>query len=781
MLGPNNVPMDFVLGELIVGTDDQAKLDAFMARWGGSLLSSTEKVGDQTRLHQVKLDPSAAQVNQILSELQGKAPELKGSFKTSTDAAAKLLAVALFEANKNGFMVSPNFVGHLDGIAEGSTTEAPSSPDSLYSPNAFNWPYMNRGSPQDIGVGAAWQVLQRAGKLNNKVKIMVLDGGFVPSADFPAVRSVVGDWNTPSLLQCVGGACPWHGTMVTTAAMGQIDDSFGGAGPAAPVAELLAVPFQSDFFALFFTLERIVSATVFGNPRIINMSFGFELDLGWDIAVKASCLGLCPSPSEVVGAIMATVAATNKLIFASAGNSNKDVDNGSDVIEGSTHIPCELAGVICVGGMGHNVTARDSGSNFGSKTGDSTVDIYGPYWTYVGPDPDNTANVARLVPGTSFSSPFVAGVAALVWAANPSLSAGGVWEILRDTAHVGGVGTTGNGRRVNAFGAVARVLGGSVPTVALSGGATSPLNREWAITALVNDPEYNPTNPCPPSACALTWSPAPTRIVGNTAYYRFNTVGNRTVTATAQDLVGQTTSANRSVEVINSAPVVSISQPTAGSSVPQGIAIQLLGSATDLNEGPDPGPGSIACTWTSSNTADAGFPKTGCNTTATFSSTGNRTLTLSATDPQGLSATPATVLISVSAPPSNNPPTITLGSLPPTNYGSGYAWDGPIGVSASATDPEGNTPISFTWKATSLRPNSSTVYASNVVIAGPSASANLNWTPQNNPSLLGDFAQFGNDCYDGQIVRLVLEATDSLGNRSTRALPDIRVYRCILI
>lgn len=68
-----------------------------------------------------------------------------------------------------------------------------------------------------------------------------------------------------------------------------------------------------------------------------------------------------------------------------------------------------------------------------------------------------------------------------------------------------------------------------------------------------------------------------------------------------------------------------------------------------------------------------------------------------------------------------------------------------------------------------------------MVIAGPGTNANLNWTPSDNPTLLGILRFFGSSCYDGQIVRITLEATDSLGNKSTRTLRDVKVYRCILI
>lgn len=782
MVGESGIAMDFVLGELVVSTDDESKLNAFLARWGGQVIGQAQKVGDAPKTYQVRLDPSAAQVESILQRLNQNAPDLKGRFSTSSQAAAQLLAVALAEANQEKMTITPNFVLTSGAIATGSTSEAPSSgTDSIpYSPNAFEWTYMNRGSAQDIGVGEAWRLLERAGRFNNKVRIMILDGGFAPSGDFPETRQVVGSWNESNLLQCSGGnSCPWHGTHVTTSAMGRADNAFGVAGPAGPVGELLAVPFQGDFIGIITTLERIITATLFGNPKIINMSFGFELDLGWDVAVKVACLGLCPAPSEVVDGFTAAVAATGKLIFAAAGNAGKDVDNGGG-IEGSTFIPCESRSVICVGGMAHDATARDAGSNFGSKRDDNSVDIYGPYWLWVGFDPDNRANQARLRAGTSYASPFVAGVAALVWATNPSLDAGQVWSILRDTAHVGGVGVRGHERRVNAFAAVSQALnvGPSGPSITLSGSANANLNREWSVTANVTD--FAGSN-CPPISCPLTFEPTPTRVVGNTAYYRFNSVGSRTIRVNTRDLLNREGSSTQAVNVVNTPPVVSISQPSSGASFFVGQSVQLLGSATDLNEGPDPGPGPLTCVW-SVNPSSTGFPRSGCNTTASFATTGTRTLTLTATDPQGLSTT-ASVSITINPAPANLPPDITLGSLSPgINYNSdGYTWTTPLSASASATDPEGNTPITYTWRATSFAPggSTSTVFASNVVVSGPTTiSGNLAWTPSNTPSLFA--ACSVTNAYNGQIVRLTLTATDSLGNSSTRSLPDIKVYRCTL-
>ncbi|HEY7884414.1 MAG TPA: S8 family serine peptidase, partial [Cellvibrionaceae bacterium] len=782
MIDSGGVATDFLLNELVIYTDDETKVNAIMGRWSGSLLKKIE-MEDGFATYRVEIDTSSADAAAMISALNELYPEASGLFQTSSDAAAKLLAIAYTEMHQEQISVFPNFVAFPQDISSGSTAETSNSDDTDYSPNAFEWTYMNRGSAQDIGVGAAWQAMERGGRFSNKVSIMIMDGGFAPNADFPTNRQMIGrGWSIPNASECSGGnPCPWHGTHVTTAAMGVADNGFGVAGPAGPVGRLIAVQFSTNVVDIIETLSETIS--VLPQVKIINMSFSLELGAGWDVASRIFCI-FCPTPSEILSGITSSVTNSNKLIFASAGNANSDVDRRNGLgIERSTTLPCELDSVICVGGMAHNATARDGGSNFGSRTGDNSVDIYGPYTVWSGTAPNAPGDEARKINGTSFSSPFVAGVAALVWSADPTLTSQQVWTIVRDTAHVGGVGVTGHQRRINAFGAISEILGGEPPTAVLNGSATVQLNREWAVTAVVNDPEYG--GACPPIACPLSWSPEPSRTVGNSAFYRFDTAGNTSVTVTAEDLIGQTVSANRSVNVINSPPVVTLSQPTSGATIYVGQVVQLLGSATDMNEGSDPGPGNLSCTWTSSNAGDASFPRTGsCNRTATFASTGSRTITLRATDPQGLSSSD-TVTITVSPAPANLPPTMSMGSLSPAvnNYGDGYNWTTTLTANASATDPEGNNPITYIWRATSFLPDSSTEWRSDVQLSSSTSSGNLNWTPSGNNinDLLGSFAQLGNDCYSGQVVRFTLEARDSLGNSSYQALPDIKVYRCILI
>lgn len=768
MVGESGVAMDFVLGELVVHAADASKVDTLAQRWGGRVLETSDGNAGAPKTYRVAIDPNTANVDQLLGDLHAKVPDARGTFRTSNEAAAKLIAVALSETNAGGVTVSLNFIGTPADLLSGSTTEGPSGPPG-YTSDAAQWSYMNRGSAQDIGVVAAWQAMARAGAINNKIPITVIDGGFSPTAEFPVERSVIGDWNVANIGKCGESDCPWHGTSVVDAAMGRADNGIGGAGPAGPVARAIAVPFQLEFFALISTIERIAVGSAAG--RIINMSWSFELDLGWDILVKALCLGQCPSPSEMAGAITSTVANSGRLLFAAAGNKGVDVDNGGANPEGSTIIPCELPGVHCIGGMNDDSVDRAANSNWGSRAGEGSVDMYGPFCVWTGPTPDAPGPEAKRTCGTSVASPFVAGVAALTWAANPSRSAREVWDILRETAHVGGIDpAAGNRQRVNAFGAVTRALSPGLPSVVLNGAPTATLNREWMVTAAVTDEGA----PC--GACTVVWDPPPTRATGNTAYYRFDEAGPKTIRASVFDVAEQSASAQTTVTVDNSAPTVRVLAPSTGANVQQGVPTQLLASALDLNEGPDPGPGPVQCVWTSSNPADS-VPAQ-CSQQVTFGSQGTRTLTVTATDPQGLSAT-ANVVVTVTAPPDNFPPNISVAALPaPVYNGNGFPDTYSFTLDASATtDPENDTPITYQWSASSFRPNSAVVYKTITPIG---TGAVLTWKPEDTAGLIGRFAELNNACYDGQLVQLQVSATDSLGNTSVHVLPDLRVYGCVL-
>ena len=821
---------DFVLNEMLIETSDRTKLEALLARWGGTILHETDfntigaifKTGSAPAPHYylVKINPTAADISGLSKDLEQLSPLASGNFRVSSSDAQKFLAAVASEAADQGMKVSANLILSPSSIATGSTAEATSSAAN-YSPNAFTWDYMGSGAgfPMNTGVAQAWQRLQAAGRFSNRVGILVADGGFSPSTaglDLPPVQAF-GATEEPNSIPCGGGSpCPWHGSDVLSALGGIPDNGFGAAGPAGPIASLgfaqsplINVRPGFDIAGVIrvigSSLEYVagLADALSRRPRILNFSSSFKVDGGWGFLVEPMN-GMFGYFKNSLGI----------LTFASAGNNGTDdVDaikcfvevldclGGTARGEADVFVPCELNSVICVGGLAENATTKATDSTFGSlqrfgsettddaTSDDRSVDIYGPFGVWVGANPANPS--PRRVNGTSFSSPFVAGVAALIWAADPSLSAAQVQTILLETAHrTNDLAGTRGGLRVNALGAITRVLGNAptqtITRVGFTVGAS--LNRNFEIEAAITDPDGN--------CCTTTWSPTPQSQApvtgGSRAVYRFVSTGDIVLTATTRDTTGNTVVSSITIRIVNNAPIATMTLPTTAIDVFRGQPVTFRGFATDPNEGTVSADGTLACSslrFISSLAADSTFPRipTGtpnnCEITHTFTTNGSRNISLSATDSQGASnVSPPGRQINVIDPPANLPPNISLGTLPARTYAIGYSWNTNIQITASATDPEGNTPIQYRWTATTLRPNSATIYAGPTVIANWSNTSNLAWNPSvSNPTMFGDFAAFGNACYDGQVMRLVLEARDSLGNTSSINVPTFTVFRCIII
>ncbi len=168
----------------------------------------------------------------------------------------------------------------------------------------------------------------------------------------------------------------------------------------------------------------------------------------------------------------------------------------------------------------------------------------------------------------------------------------------------------------------------------------------------------------------------------------FTSLVSRTITATAKDSKGKTSSTTVTVNVTNPAPTVSMFSPLASQEFFRGVSYKVLGTSFDPNE-TDAGHnllGALPCeslSWTSSVAGDA-LPVTGCDPRVTFSSNGLRTLTLTGTDARGATAT-ANVSVNVINPPANLPPVANI-SKPANNLVIGP--DSVIDILGSATDPE---------------------------------------------------------------------------------------------
>jgi len=431
----------------------------------------------------------------------------------------------------------------------------------------------------------------------NRSRVAILDGGFIPNADFPDGWVAGGALRVenPDPTHC-GAApadltptCRWHGTHVVLSGFGKPDNEFGTAGPGAPVSDLIvmqspALDVGSVGRYLIEELPRALSGV-----KIVNISAGIAIPGGW-------CFAVC-EPLDVV------TRALNRygtLVVAGAGNNAVDVD-ATDVVcfgvcaefEEAAYIPCESDKVLCVGATDWDDNGRADFSNFGFDQSDAnSVDIYAPgvVWSVANAatadeDLPSPLNNLDIIQGTSFSTPFVAGVAALIRAADPSLTPDQVVQRMLSTAHTTSRTPREVHRRVNALAAVRSALGDTAPFINIlspASGRVFVAGRDAiSLRASVEDLEDGTTLP-------VSWSSDIDLGLGNGASLTLGpdtlSVGTHHITATTQDSAGHVVSASIELIVNNSGPRVTIDSPISGVSSFQGQPIRLLGHSSDLNE-----------------------------------------------------------------------------------------------------------------------------------------------------------------------------------------------------
>jgi serine protease len=677
--GPSGKKTDLVQDELLVVTDQKSKVDALAGRWKGTIVSDAgfDVVGTTAfRMYLVRIDPSGVDVSGFGGKLQSIDPLARGAHTVSSDRITQLLAVAAQETLADPSLsvgINPLLVSQ--GIWEGTATEGAAAASTSQDPytvsaDPFTWPHMVLH-----GVPAAWQALQEAGKLGNRVKVLILDGGFVKSADIPPslVMMPSDGWGKQNPAVCTNNnPCPWHGTETLSTLAGVLDNGFGGAGVAAPVADVIAVPSPSPDVFQYVGYAMQVLGGIAEGAQVINISATTSVTgaLGFTIKPLDNIITLLRG--KTFGPVQIRFG-PGALVFAAAGNTGDDVDN-EDCFGGcwetDVYLPCELDDAVCVGGLkygsrlahpssnwGRNQRRRGNGSDAWTSQ-DNSVDLYAPFTVVVGPDADGSGNVqgsgGRFADGTSFSSPFAAGVAALVWAADPTLNADQVFQILLDTADST---PGGDGLVINALAAVKKALGteNHPPILRITtpaNGASVPIGVPGG-TFIGDAKDLEDANAC----CQISWSSDQEGALGNgaTLTHAFSKVGAQVITATAKDSQGATATAQVHVTVSDIPVLASITSPTASDVIYQGRNVQVVGKAfqnlSDLCQSQ-----SSTIAWSSSDASD-GFIGPGCIQTYFAGSTGSRTLTFTARDQYGEQGS-ASIVIDVQPAPAA--PTITI-------------------------------------------------------------------------------------------------------------------------
>jgi hypothetical protein len=535
--------IDFVENELIYTSDDAAAAEAFAKRCGGTVVRhiiARDSGISAPGQHLVRINAKNGDLKQLVADLKKMNPGRSGKLNFSSDAGLALVAIASHEAAA-GNPIGINFILPSTGYSDRNLTEGmppvggPGFPvlgSETFTRNPNGWSYFVRGdNTQNIGVGDAWRVLDQVGRLKVRVKIAVVDGGFLTNDDNPSNFEIdtnsiwAQDHNHKNDLSCSNGlVCDWHGTNVVGTLMGVPNNNYGAAGPAGPVATALAIRSSGDVFNYLGTFVK----ARWSNSRIVNMSFGGGVPF---------LLSWAALPIDAMTILMHD---TGQLLVASSGNDGLDVD-AEDCAwpfdwpcwERVWYVPCENGGVMCVGALSQNSKQKLASSNYGSHD----VDIFGPGAVWVGPDLQYQ-DVHGFY-ATSAASPFVAGVAALVVAANPSLTNNDIEKILIDTANPS---PDGNVRRyVNAYAAVIKALGGTPPDITIAVDVASVFGAcqtLYNFSATVADPDDGPPT--------VQWTSSIDGPLGTgTSFSRQLSPGTHLITATATDRIGLSTTSNQ--------------------------------------------------------------------------------------------------------------------------------------------------------------------------------------------------------------------------------------------
>ena len=219
-----------------------------------------------------------------------------------------------------------------------------------------------------------------------------------------------------------------------------------------------------------------------------------------------------------------------------------------------------------------------------SNTGNN-VDLAAPGWAYTTVNGGGYSSAS----GTSIAAPIVAGVAALVLSANPSLTGDELRTVLRQSADdLGPTGwdTSYGWGRVNAARAVSMASGGAGDSTPPTLSFVSPTSA--ATVSGITSVQVAASDDVGIASVTLSVDGV---VIGtdNAGPYGFswnttNTLnGVHTLTGTAQDAAGNAANASISVTVNNSldttAPTVSIVSPVSGARVSSSVSV--LVNATD--------------------------------------------------------------------------------------------------------------------------------------------------------------------------------------------------------
>ncbi len=292
------------------------------------------------------------------------------------------------------------------GSGNGDGSQPPSGGDDVPGINIGDQWYLDY-----LGITDAWNQAQ----CNGAVSVAVLDTGVWAVPDLQANLDLDNAWDAVSKSPLSADPIHPHGTWVAGVISAQVDDDQGVSGVshnakivpvniASSVKDGVAYATDDDIAC---AINHVVDSDSIDNLRVINMSFG--------------------CPGEAKGSLQTAInhaADENISIVCSAGNENTD----------TAYKPSDSDNVIGV------ITTKTT-ERWVDSTDQSKGSCYGPAKDIAAPgyciktvSTDMDTHGIAYCTGTSFSAPIVSGVLALMYAANPNLTAADAEYYLENTA-----------------------------------------------------------------------------------------------------------------------------------------------------------------------------------------------------------------------------------------------------------------------------------------------------------------------------------------------------------
>jgi hypothetical protein len=445
------VQSDFVVGQVLLTPTSEAELTEFIELYDGTILRDNTVPEPPARLG-ITLTPEQRAATEYLVRINLSRVDLEGFAADATTVGmggllelssqdGLLTLAATTDALAAGFDVSPDYISYPDQTFPTALfrTEERSSGGS-FSDAFATTRFQSSGSQANVTL--AWQFVMAHG-IARRVQIAVIDGGFWlntngtsrgSDSDFPANPAQYdfqgNDYfaDGPNTTGCgAGNPCFWHGTGSTGVATGIVNNRLGDAGTGGLIADPILLKATGQRSQINWAIRTAIA----WGADVISMSFGADCD---SVACRTYDRDHAPFDDAVNGG--------SRTVFVAAAGNGEDPDGDTNFTGYNTGDPrfvhpCIEDHVICVGALNNDATSKIGYSNFGR------VSIFAPTNIPVmsqpaSNDPNPNGPVApRSFGGTSASTPFVAGVAAMMKAVNPNLSSDQVGQILRDTAHRG--------------------------------------------------------------------------------------------------------------------------------------------------------------------------------------------------------------------------------------------------------------------------------------------------------------------------------------------------------